>query len=314
MVHDSMIVAGIDTGKIWLDVACHPSGQALRVENGPAGHRRLADWLAQHGVARVGLEASGGYERGVVAALRDAGLEVAVLQPRQVRAFALFRLKLAKNDRLDAALIARCTAELDLVRPAPDPRLEPLAEHLRLIEQLEADLARAKTRAEAFHLPRHRRALLREAERLAGRVKAELLLLAKTVAAQADLARRLTLIESVAGIGRRTALTLLILMPELGRLSRQEAASLAGLAPFDHDSGQYRGQRRIQGGRHRVRRALYAAALPASFQWNPALVAIYKRLRSAGKNHKQALTACARKLLLYANAVLARQAEWVSAR
>ena len=211
MVHDSMAVAGIDIGKAWLDVACHPSGLAIRVENTPTGHHALADWLAEQRVERVGLEASGGYERGVAAGLRDAGFEVALLQPRQVRAFALFRLKLAKNDRLDAALIARCAAALDTVRGAPDPRLEPLAEHLRLVEQLEADLARARTRAEAYHTPRLQRALKREADRLERRVKAELLLLGKTVTASADLAQRLALIESVQGIGRRTALSLLIL-------------------------------------------------------------------------------------------------------
>lgn len=242
--------------------------------------------------------------------MREAGFEVAVLQPRQVRAFALFRLKLAKNDRLDAALIARCAAELDTVRAAPDPRLAPLAEHLRLIEQLEADLARARTRGEAYRTPRLQRALAREADRLARRVKAELLLLGKSVAASAELAQRLALIESVQGVGRRTALSLLILMPELGRLTRAEIASLAGLAPFDRDSGQYRGQRRIAGGRHRVRRALYAAALPASFRWNPALVATYQRLRANGKNHKQTLTACARKLLTFVNAVLSRGTSW----
>jgi len=313
MIRDSMIVAGIDIGKQWLDIACHTSGQALRVENTPAGHRKAADWLSERRVERVGLEASGGYERGVAAALRKADFAVVLLQPRQVRAFALFRLKLAKNDRLDAALIAHCTAELDDIRAAPDPRLEPLAEHLRLIEQLETDLARARTRAEAYHVPRLKRALVREADRLAARVKAELLLLGKAVAASADLAQRLALVESVQGIGRRTALTLLILMPELGRLTRGEVASLAGLAPFDRDSGQYHGQRRIAGGRHRVRRALYAAALPASFRWNPALVDIYKRLRTNGKNHKQALTACARKLLTYANAVLARGSQWAPA-
>ena len=219
-------------------------------------------------------------------------------------------MKLAKNDRLDAALIARCTAELDGVRAAPDPRLAPLAEHLRLVEQLEADLARARTRSEAYRTPRLQRALKREADRLARRVKAELLLLGKAVAAMADLAQRLALIESVQGIGRRTALTLLVLMPELGCLTRAEIASLAGLAPFDRDSGKYHGQRRIAGGRHRVRRALYAAALPASFRWNPALVDVYKRLRANGKNHKQALTACARKLLTFANATLARGSKW----
>lgn len=314
MTQYSMTVAGIDIGKTWLDIACHPSGTALRVKNTPADHCRLADWLKEQGVGRIGLEASGGYERGVAAALRAAGFELAVPQPRQVRAFALFRLKLAKNDQLDAALIAHCTAELDDVRPAPDPRLEPLAEHLRLIEQLEGDLARARTRAEAYHIPRLKRALVREADRLTRRVKAELLLLGKAIATQTDLAHRLALIESVQGIGRRTALSLLVLMPELGRLTRGEAASLAGLAPFDRDSGKYHGQRRIQGGRHRVRRALYAAALPASFRWNPALVDAYKRLRQNGKNHKQALTACARKLLIFANTVVARDAEWITAR
>ena len=313
MAHDSMTVAGIDIGKHSLDIACHPSGMALRVDNTAAGHEALTHWLARHRVARIGLEASGGYERAVASALREAGFEVAVLQPRQVRAFALFRLKLAENDRLDAALIAHCTAEIDMVRAAPDPQLEPLAEHLRLVEQLEADLARARTRAEAYRTPRLQRALAREAERLAGRVKAELLLLAKTIAAIPELARRIALIESVQGIGRRTALTLVILMPELGSLSRAEVASLAGLAPFDRDSGLYRGQRRIAGGRHRVRRALYAAALPASFRWNPALVATYQRLRANGKNHKQALTACARKLLIFANTVLQRGTGWTIA-
>jgi transposase len=314
MVPDSMVVAGIDIGKQTLDIACHPSGLAMRVDNTPAGHKAAARWLARQHVGRVGLEASGGYERGVAAALREAGFEVAVLQPRQVRAFALFRLKLAKNDRLDAALIAHCVAEIDTVRAPPDPQLEPLAEHLRLVEQLEVDLARARTRAEACRTPRLQRALAREAERLARRVKAELLLLSKAVAAIAGLARRMALIESVQGIGRRTALALVILMPELGRLTRAESASLAGLAPFDRDSGQYRGQRRIAGGRHRVRRALYAAALPASFRWNPALVETYKRLRANGKNHKQALTACARKLLIFANTVLARQTQWKPSR
>ena len=310
MVPDSMNIAGIDIGKAWLDIACHPSGEALRIANDPGSYKRLLAWLAERSVSRVGLEASGGYERGVAGALREVGMDVMLFQPRQVRAFALFRLKLAKNDRLDAALIARCTAEVDTVREAPDPRLEPLAEHLRLIEQLEADHARTKTRREAYRTPRLQRTVAREAERLARRIKAELLLLGKAIAGMNDLDRRLALIQSVPGIGRRTALTLLILMPVLGRLSRTQAASLAGLAPFDRDSGQYRGQRRIAGGRHRVRRALYAAALPASFRWNIALVDTYKRLTAAGKNHKQALTACARKLLIFANAVLARQAPW----
>lgn len=126
-----------------------------------------------------------------------------------------------------------------------------------------------------------------------------------------DLARRLALILSVPGIGTRTAVSLLVRMPELGSVTREQAAALAGLAPFDDDSGKRRGQRHIAGGRGRVRRAIYAAALPAAFRWNPALVDFYKKLVAAGKPHKLAHTACARKLLVYANTVLKRGEPWV---
>ena len=126
------------------------------------------------------------------------------------------------------------------------------------------------------------------------------------------LAARLPLIESGQGIGWRTALTLLIDMPELGQLSREQAACLAGLAPFDHDSGTHKGLRRINGGRASVRRALYAAALPASFRWNVVPCELYQRLVAVGKPHKKALTACARKLLTYANAVPQRGTPWTT--
>ena len=302
--------AGIDIGKAFLDVALHPSGEALRLANDPAGYCTLLAWLQAHDVARVGLEASGGYEHGVLVALRATDLAVALLQPRQVRAFALYRLRRAKNDRLDARLIAQCTAALEAVRAAPDPRFAALAEHLRLIEQIEADLARLKTRLEAYREKRLLRWIKAEAGRLERRLKAELLLLAKQVMVHDDLTHRLALIESVEGVGRRTALSLLVLMPELGTLSRAQIASLAGLAPFDRDSGAHRGQRRIAGGRGRVRRALYAAAFPASFRWNASLIALYKRLRAKGKPHKLALVACARKLLTFVNTVVARNAQW----
>jgi transposase len=304
-------VAGIDIGKAWLDIALHGSGEALRLPNSSEGHVALLAWLDERGVTRVGLEASGGYERDVCNALRAARFEVALLQPRQVRAFAVYRLRRAKNDRLDAALIAHCTAALDQVRAAPDPRMASFAEHLRLIEQIETDLVRFKARREAYREARLKRWLEQETARLERRLKAELALLAKGIAGHEDLAQRLTLIESVQGIGRRTALSLLVLMPELGQLSRSEIASLAGLAPFDRESGQHRGQRRIAGGRHRVRRSLYAAALPAASRWNDNLVALYKRIRQQGKCHKVALVACARKLLIFANAVVARGSPWV---
>ena len=115
---------------------------------------------------------------------------------------------------------------------------------------------------------------------------------------------------SVPGIGERTALALIIRMPELGHVSREEAAALAGLAPFDDDSGKHKGQRHIAGGRARLRRSLFAAALPAAFRWNKALILLYARLTAAGKHHNAALIACARKLLVYANTVVQRGTPW----
>lgn len=306
----NMIAAGIDVGKARLDAQVHGCASKLGAANSKTGHDKLIAWFTELGVTRIGLEASGGYERAPAEALRKAGFEVVLLQPRQVRAFAVYRLKRAKNDAIDAGLIARVTAELDEVRAPRDPRLAALDEHLRLIEQIEADQARMKTRREAYRTPRLRRWIEQEAARLERRLAAELALLTKAILAHRDLAQRLELIESVEGVGRRTALTLIILMPELGDISREAAASLAGLAPFDDDSGKHKGQRKIAGGRSRVRRALYAAALPASFRWNRNLVDLYKRLRDKGRPHKQALVACARKLLIFVNTVLARGSAW----
>lgn len=313
MTEDNLIIAGIDTGKAKLDVALRPGGETLQVDNTRSGHRELLAFLIRHEVSKIGIEASGGYERLVLATLCAAGFAVILLQPRQVRAFARYKLRRAKNDKLDAGLIAESVAGISAHHVSFDPQLARLGEALRWIEQIEADIVRAKTRRESFHDARLQKAQTREIERLQRLHKAEMSRLLKEVAMVPALAARLVLIESVAGLGRRTALTLLIDMPELGHLSREEAASLAGLAPFDRDSGTHKGIRCIGGGRASVRRALYAAALPASFRWNEALCRFYQRLVAAGKPHKKALTACARKLLLYANAVLQRGTPWTKA-
>jgi transposase len=308
-----MVCAGIDIGKASLDVALLASGETIRLANSAQGRRELVRWLGKRDVARVGLEASGGYERPVCQVLREAGVAVALLQPRQVRAYAHYKLRRAKNDRIDAALIAQVAASLEEVRVGRDPRLETFDEHLRLIEQLERDRARMKTRREAYRDKRLLRVIEAEIARLDRRATAELALLAANIARHADLAHRLALIQSVQGLGRRTSIALLILMPELGRADREQIASLAGLAPFDRDSGSVVGARRIYGGRGRVRRALHNAAFSASFHWNPALKAMYQRLCERGKTHKQALVACARKLLIFANTVVARGTKWVPA-
>jgi transposase len=316
MTHNTLCTAGIDTAKAKLDVAIEgpAPGQsiAFTVENRVEGWRRLAAALAEAGVERVGIEATGGYERGVVEHLRGAGYTVLVLQPLQVKALARLHLRRAKNDRLDAALIAACAALVEPPEIGPDARLPALCDRLTFIEQLEDDVARWKTRLEHVRDAGLRERVLSEIGRLERLRNAELKELRAVVRQEPDLGQRLTLVESVAGIGPRTALTLILRMPELGRLTREEAVALAGLAPFDDDTGQHSGERHIAGGRARVRTALFRASLPAAFHWNPMLIAFYRRLRAKGKAHTKALIACARKLLVYANTVLARGTPWLT--
>lgn len=311
MSDDTIKIAGIDTGKDYLDIAVAGCAEKpLRLSNDAAGFRALGRHLLDGDVRRVGIEASGGYERKVVAHLRGLGLEVALLQPAQVRAYARMHLRRAKNDRLDAQLIAAFTATLETVRAPADPRLAPLSDHLTFIEQTEADIARARTRLEHQHEPRLRAMIEDDIDRLVSRRTGELRALEAFLRAQPDLARKLDLVLSVPGIGTRTALTLIVAMPELGDLSREQAASLAGLAPFDNDSGKRSGRRTIKAGRARIRTALYCAAMPAAYRWNDALIAMRKRLAARAKTHKQIMIACARKLLTFANCVIQRQQPW----
>jgi transposase len=311
MVNDIMRTAGIDTGKDRLDVAIHGGGDPFTVENTPAGWQSLAARLVDEGVQRVGIEASGSYERGVARHLQAAGFAVVVLQPLQVRAFAKLHLRRAKSDRIDAVLIAACAEVLDPKETkAADPRLDGLCDHLTFIEQVEADIARMKTRLEHIRDQRLRDMVTADIENLKARRADELRRLIAALQSHADLARRFTLVLSVPGIGKRTALALVLRMPELGKLSREQAAALAGLAPFVRESGRWEGERHIGGGRSRLRRSLYAAALPAAFRWNPALKALYQRLIGRGKAHAVALVACARKLLIFANTVAARGTPW----
>ncbi len=310
MAKDTTICAGIDTGKRKLDVALDGSSEQLQVGNTPEGYKVLSDWLRRHRVKRIGIEASGGYEQAVVAELRRKGFVVVVFQPAQVRAYARFRLQRAKNDKIDAALIAACTAAVKTIHAPPDARLLTFAEHLTMIDQIGEDIARLKNRLETCRNPRFRQTWKEDIARLEKRQKIELKALVAAIREHRDLAERLDLIESVDGIGLPTAVAILVRMPEIGRITREQAAALAGVAPYDDDSGEQVGIRHIEGGRERLRRALYTAALPASFRWNPQLTALYRRLIAAGKEHKRALIACARKLLIFANTVVARGTPW----
>ena len=311
MSKHNTLCAGIVTGKFKLDVALDGRRERLQVNNSDDGHVALCVWLRRQGVERVGIEASGGYEQAVVRTLRRNAFVVIVFQPAQVRAYARFVLQRAKNDKIDAALIAACTAATKKIHAPPDPRLAPLAEHLTLIEQLDDDIARLKNRLETCRDPRIQAFWRAEIARRNKSLKIELAALVTAIRQHRDLAERLDLIASVDGVGLKTAVAILVRMPEIGRVTREEIAALAGLAPYDDDSGEHSGARHIAGGRKRLRGSLYAAALPAAFRWNPQLIALYQRLRAAGKEHKVALVACARKLLIYVNTVVERGTPWV---
>src|SRR3954447_21047270 len=210
------ICAGIDTGKRKLDVALDGSPEQLQVDNTPEGYKILSDWLRQHRVRRIGIEASGGYEQAVVAELRRKRFVVVVFQPAQVRAYAKFHLQRAKNDKIDAALIAACTAAVKKIHAPPDPRLLPFAERLTLIDQLGEDSARLKNRLQTCRNERIQQVWKEDISRLAKRERTEFKALVASIRKHPDLAKRLALINSVDGIGMPPAVAILVRMPEVG--------------------------------------------------------------------------------------------------
>jgi transposase len=308
-----MKVAGVDVGKRQLDAAVHGLEDETRVGNGPAGIGELIGWLKAREVGRVGVEATGGYERGVRGALEAAGFEVVVHQPIEVRLFAKLKRLRAKNDRLDAQLIAAATAQVDTVRAAQDPRLVDLAERLTAYEQVTDQAAELKTFLEHITLKDIAaliRAQIRSLERLKAKLLAEIL---RRIKAHADLLARLRLLLSLPGVGPVVGATLVVRMPELGQMRRGQAAALIGVAPFDRDSGQWKGLRFIGGGRARPRRMLYLAALQAK-RCSPTLKAFADQLSARGKPAKLVTVAVMRKLIEAANLVLQRQQPWLKHR
>jgi len=298
----SIIYAGLDIHKATLQL--HLLGRDDELPNTPAGHRKLLALLKVHPNPHVVCEASGGYERQIVAALHVANVPVSVLNPAQARHFARALGQRAKTDPLDARLLSLCG---DALRPGPTPPCSPqqrqLVELVRYRQQLMEKWIAERQQADLIEHPALRRqslALVRRMESDIAKVDALLIKLREESSELAAKAQRLT---SVIGVGDQTAFSLLAEMPELGTLNRRQAASLAGLAPHPRQSGQWVGKSSIGGGRHQVRRALYMAALCAS-RLHPALSAFYKRLRANGKPGKVALTAVMRKLLVLLNLAL----------
>jgi transposase len=303
---------GIDVAKAWLDVASSSEERVWRVSNDHAGITTLVADLVARAPQLVVLEATGGQETAVTAALVTAGVTVAVVNPRQVRDFARATGQLAKSDALDARVLALFAAR---VQPPPRPLPDVVA------QELAALLARRRQLVEMRTAEQHRRPTL--AARLRPALDAHVVWLSQQIAElDQELDRTLRaspvwrekegLLRTIPGIGPVVARTLLGELPELGTLNRWEVAALAGVAPLNQDSGRHQGKRRTWGGRAPVRAALYMAAVTAT-RCNPTIRALYTRLRVAGKPAKVALVACMRKLLTIANAILRDATPWSAA-
>ncbi len=302
-------VVGIDVSKAVLDVAVLPGGELLQLGNEVQGIEELSKKLKSEAVDLVVMEATGGYETAVATALVANGLRVAVVNPRQIRDFAKATGRLAKNDRIDAQVIAAFgqAIEPEIVRlPDEDTReLQSLVVRRRQLVAMRVQEV-------------NRLGLMRGAMRK--RIKAHVDWLENEIAkVDVDLTAGLRkspawrakdeLLQSFKGVGRITSSTLIVALPELGQLDRREITALVGLAPFNRDSGVMRGRRSIYGGRSQVRTLLYMAAISA-IRCNPVIRAFYERLKSRGKPHKVAMVACMRKILTILNAMVRQSTPW----
>ncbi len=305
----SQVFVGIDVAKAQLDIALRPTGERWAVTNDDPGIAALVAQLQAVQPTLMVLEATGGYQRAVVAALAAAGLPVVVVNPRQARDFAKATGQLAKTDVLEARALAHVA---DAVRPAPRPRPDAQTEELRALLARRRPLIARRT-AEQNRLSG-------ASQRLRVDIQAHMTWLDTRLAAlDDDLDTTLraspvwreheALLRSVPGIGPVCTRTLLLDLPELGTLSRQRIAALVGVAPLNRDSGTLRGTRTVWGGRAHVRATLYMSTLVA-VRYNPVLKGFYERLRAAGKAAKVALTACMRKLLTMLNAMVKHQTPW----
>ena len=300
---DSVVAAGIDAGKFYLDVAFAPNTSTFRVDNSPDGIKIILRRLKRAGTTKVVLEAIGGYAQPLVSALAARGLDVGLVNPRRIKAFREAEGKRAKNDRMDALLIARfALAMTDAIRPLPSEdqiALKALATRRRqLVEMIAMEKTRLKQAMCPLIAASHRNAI--EA----------LTIERKTVEKEMDArlavdplaSRRRHIYASIPGVGKCVATVLATEMPELGSIDRRAAASLAGLAPHIHQSGIGPARAQISGGRPCVRAALYMAALTA-VRSNASFKKTYADMRQAGKPAKIALVAVARKLVTIANAL-----------
>jgi transposase len=311
MAQNDGVVVGIDVAKDKVDACIRALSQRPTFASTADGRRALIRWLRQHKVGKAVMEASGGYERDWAKALREAGIEVLVVDPKRVRYFARSAGRLAKNDVIDAEMIARFAETFaDAPSQAHDAARQQLAQMMNarhgLIE-LQIMLQNRDAQAKAKPVQRMHARLLKTIAAELATLEAAILALVKATAHLAELAE---IIESVPGLAAITSVGLIAAMPELGQVSDKAAAALLGVAPYDDDSGKRRGERHINSGRRRVRNLFYMACLGAATRHNPVLKAFYRRLIAKGKLPKVALVACMRKLIVILNTMIARRQKW----
>jgi transposase len=301
---------GIDVAKDKLDVHVRPSGEAFGVARDAKGLIDLVERLRMLTPTLIVLEATGGFERTVAAALAAAKLPLVVVNPRQIRDFARAVGRLAKTDAIDAAIIAHFA---EAVRPEPRPILDSEAQALddmvsrrrQLIDMIVAETNRKKAithKRITREIDRHLLYLQKLLTELDGDID-------DAIRSSPVWREKEELLISVPGVAQKIARVLIAELPELGTLDRRRIASLVGVAPINRDSGTMRGKRRVKGGRTNVRSALYMAAVTAA-RWNPPLREAYQRLRAAGKPPKLALIAILRKLLVVLNAIIRDRTPW----
>jgi transposase len=304
-------IVGIDVGKQKVEACIRAVGSRLSKPSTPQGQQEMIAWLRENAVGLAVMEASGGYERGWAEALRGAGIAVRIVDPKRVRYFARSAGRLAKNDPIDAEMIAWFAETFASAAPlAHDPDRELLD---RLVTARRR-LVRLASQVGQQGPHRQPRVVETAQHAIAKAITAQLRKLEAAIAAKIQgnrqFAERAAIIASVPGLGPRFCAGAVAWLPELGDIGNKAAAALVGIAPYDDDSGAHRGERHIKGGRREIRDLLYMAALAAATRHNPVIKAYYQRLRARGKKAKVALVACMRKLIVILNTMLARGQMW----
>jgi transposase len=315
MAQNERVVAGIDVAKDKVDVCIRSLSLRQTFPSTAQGHRKLVAWLRKHQVNKAVMEASGGYERAWARVLRESGIEVRIVDPKRVRSFAQSAGRLAKNDNIDAEMIAWFA---ETFSEAPSQKHDVAREELQALVKARLDLIDSRTRlvSQSEHAAP---GLVQKAHaRILKSLTSEIAKLEATISAKIkstpEFAERVEIIESVPGLAETSSASLVAGMPELGQVSDEIAAALMGVAPYDDDSGKRRGERHVKGGRRWVRNAIYMPCVGAATQNNPVLKAYYQRLLAKGKEPKVALIACMRKLIIILNTMIARRQKWDPSR